>query len=229
MPLKPHHQFLLNTAPRFVRSETHSIRSLSGFKKAHRVPLQLNAATGKFIGKLVADELHDEFQYVHRILRNSFGLKRKDIEITIEEDGAAILESTLFRLEKRYSTTPDALDQVHCETSLDDITDLNLLANQSFESEFPFRFYAMEVQSNLKLDIEKLIDYIEDHPEFQQHLQLDYPFDASQCQIRDPDLNSSMIIAEDNLMLSAESNRSGSELIKDYACYLQVLDGFIGN
>lgn len=227
VPLIPNDSFPRFSQPRLSRQESLPIRSLPGFKKSHRVPNHAGPAASRFLSQLVAEQLQAEFQQIHRFLRDHFGLRRRDIEVTLEDDGCAILESRLFRLEKSFSIRGDSPDEAWCEIRLDQIHDLNLLAEPAFEVEFPFLFLSLEVDTGLTLDIGQLIDHIEDHPEWCQDLELDYDFQATRCELRSHDSRSSITFRPHQISLSASRPSSGPQLVRDYAYYVELLQRFM--
>lgn len=222
--------FLYNADLRFHYSEKISIQKLPGFKKHHQPPSGSGSVAQQFIGKLVSDELTSEFQHIHRLLRNCFNLKRKDIDVTIENGGSeAILESSRLRLQKSYLLSSENNEFVDCSVVLDSIPDLNSLTEPDFECGFPYRFHELQIAVKHKLDIEQMIDCLEENGSSESRFDLDYNFEGTTCEIRIPELTSALIFGSDKITVVGSKPRLGQELIRDFAVFQEILpDATVG-
>lgn len=208
---------LSETSVRFGRTQTFPLRKFDGFTKQHRSPSVNNHSTNRFVGSLVKRQLESTLQSLHSFLRQQFGLKRIDLETTLDEIGTGILESPVLRFESTYRINPENLDELVHEIWLDEVPDLNVLAQAEFEKGFGHRFCVLEIPLATPVDIQSLIDGLETLPEQGSVFSLDYPYSGSRCDVSRTGSANRLIFETERIRMESPLARFPKDLALEFS------------
>lgn len=192
------------------------LKKLDNFKREYRIPNPKSHASLAFIGGLVREIQEQKLKKLHAVVRSEFKLKRKDIDVTFDDHGMAILECPTLRYESSYRQSDENPELLQHIQRLDEISDLNLLLNDEFNESLGLKFSLLGFPLVGNLDIESLIDRIEDLPECGSSIQVDYGFDASHCEITLADSACRLSLRPRHLDLHSETDISARDLLKHF-------------
>ena len=156
------------------------IRSLRGFdkRKGHAIPKNADEQTSRWVGALAEAEVREGIDSMFAQIQQEFRFKRKEVSVTLDGGDGSIL-TPHFGYGVTASQSVETPANALLTRVLEDITDLQLLESDSFQSVFGPWFDHVELHLSDALDIEAIIDQIEADDD--THVQRQYPIDCSNC------------------------------------------------
>ncbi len=197
------------------------VRKLKNFQKSHRIPFDVSESSARFIGSLVRNDLEDKFTEMQKKIRSAFGLRRKEIEVHIDEFGFAALETKKLRYVEKYEQNPKSPELVATEKCLDEIDDLNIVTNSDFDSVFGAAFTSLDFDFDITLDVEQLIDAFEDLDD--NRLKLDYNLNATECALSVASGKEKLLITDSRIQVISWLPTSGMRLFNEAANFQIIL------
>jgi hypothetical protein len=157
-----------------------SVRSLSGFRKHHRVPDRVTNATENFIATIATDDVSRDLEEVYESLKDAFRLKRKDLR-SAQADSAGSIITPYFDYEVNVSLNPDDPSTVCWRRSVLNIRDPQQILTDDFDEVFDGVFDTLEIENARLLDIGSVVDQIEDMED--DRIEVRYDKDLEWCSI----------------------------------------------
>lgn len=145
----------------FAVEDTKGLRSLSGWKKSHRIPDHYNHTTEAFAVSCAADELKADLDNVYEQLKDAFGFTRRELQTSELEDGTGTIITPYFNYSVTITLNPDELDAVIWRRTVDAIMVPEQIASEAFANVFDDVFDTLEFWLPTKVDIEDFIDATE--------------------------------------------------------------------
>ncbi len=156
------------------------VKDLPGFRKTHRVPDRVDAATTRFLHELVAHDLEVDADAVFAALRAAFGYTRRQVKAA-REDGLAALRTPDFDYTVSASLTPDDAATLVVRREVTRMKSADLLDDPRFRTVFARTFQAIAVTARKRINVARWIDRVEVLDE--SGLTLRYPADAAWCEL----------------------------------------------
>lgn len=188
----------------FLKKSGGNIKSLSGFKKNHRVPDNINSTTRDFVERISEEEIKELSNSFFERIMEAFNYKRK--EIKYENSGS-----------KTSIITKDFDVNIYIEQDCDDascydqyviltnIRDNVILKDERFNSAFENVFNLLELEFNKNKSIPDLIDLIQDIDN--DNINLKFNPDLTQCNLSIQGIEGTLTIFDNKLHLSFGRNK----------------------
>ena len=138
------------------------VRNLAGFKKTHRIPESTSPRDATFISNIAAPQIDNELEAVFRALRENYGFKRKEIDVTGPEEGFGAITTPQFSFSISIAQHPQQPGTFQERQVVSEISNPEESLGESFESVFGNRFFTLEVVAKQNFDIEGIVDRAED-------------------------------------------------------------------
>ena len=165
----------------FYGEEVGNIKSLSGFKKHHRLPDAINNATESFVKSIGHDEIAEYSDNLFQSLKESFGYKRRDIKLDDDYEAVSIITKD-FTVNIWIAISPEDCSEYIINTEVTEIQNPTSINSSEFNDVFSDSFNSLTFHFHKAFDIEKLIDAIEDIDD-EEVISVHYPGDLSSCTI----------------------------------------------
>lgn len=181
------------TAPRdaaFVGVQYGSIRSLSGFKRFHTVPKDVNGATQRFVAGICEEEVKEHANKVLSALRTSLGYGIKDVDRDIAGDSAS-LKTSDFDVNISVSQCDDEPDTYALRTEVTNFRNPPVVGTPEFNQAVSRFVDTLELQLPSKFDVEDLIARLE-KSSIKDSVEIDYDADLSNITIEFQDTGVSL-------------------------------------
>jgi len=157
-----------------------AIKSLSGFKRHHRVPDEVNSYTHSFVQSISSGELTVEIDRLHTNLKSAFKYKRRDMTQSEDSGGASIITPD-FTVNVTIDIAPDDPAQYEMGIEVTDIRNPAAVADEAFASVFDKTFDRIVLESTGTMSVRDMIDTIEEAKP--DGVSVDYERDESECTI----------------------------------------------
>lgn len=171
-------------APRdaaFVGVQYGSIKSLSGFKRFHTVPKDVNAATQRFVANISEGEVNEHANKVLSSLRKNLGYGIKDVDPSIAGDSAT-LKTKDFDVNIGLSQDLDEPDTYVIRTEITNFRTPSIVATDEFNHAVSRFVDTLELQLSTKFDLEDMIARLE-KSSIKDSLDIDYDASLSDVKI----------------------------------------------
>ena len=198
----------------WVESRT-PIKELPGFRPNHSVPKEATSQTRLYVAGIGETGVERDLERVARLLREAFGLKRKELSSIGPDRGGGSLVCPQLTYTATVSQADDdpgvAVTRREVEPSSPDV-----LADPGLAFAFAPGFTALERRFAEPADVEAVIDAVEDAdpPEVNS---LDYPLDASTCELRLAGFGGMVRVTAENVAILAPMPVPPGDLVKAWA------------
>lgn len=143
-----------------VGLEVGSVRQLSGFKKTHRVPDQINSATKGFVIDVGEDDIKQLRDELYDALHGTLGIKYSAMKVQDSKDGFRII-SPGFDVQADLGQSPDDPGKYEIRISVDDFREPAVLRTGEFAEVFDGHIDQIEVSFNRKEDLDQIVKRLE--------------------------------------------------------------------
>ena len=204
----------LTTDVSFVSKEHGSVKSLSGWKRTHRVPDYVNGTSESFIVGISAGDLKDELDSVYDSLRKEFGFTRRDLNASEPEDGTGTIITPYFNYSVSVALNPDDLAEVIWHRTVDGITAPGHVESDAFGAVFDKVFDTLEFSLPKRVNIEDLIDAIEAAkiPDLEIH----YDRGFTSCQLQIDGADTTVTVTSHALSIVHQQPEATKRLIQSF-------------
>ena len=172
------------TAPQdaaFVGKQHGSIRSLSGFKRFHTVPKDVNRATQRFVADICEVEVKEHANKVFSALRSNLSYGIKDVDRDIAGD-AASLKTKDFDVNISLFQDDDEPDGYVLRTEITNFRNPAIVGTPEFNQTVGRYVDTLELQPPTKFDLEDMIAKLEKSA-LSDSVNIDYDADLSDVTI----------------------------------------------
>ena len=166
----------------FVGTRGLEVRRLSGFKKSHTVPKEVNSFTESFVERIGSSEVESELDDVYRRLRDGLGLKRREIDKDYPGGSSGTVMTPAFDYSVSLKQDPDEPSDALLEHAITNIRQPDVIMSDEFQGICDDVFDTVEFHSPRSIDVEQLIDSIEDAKPGGINLD-DYDDDCTYCDL----------------------------------------------
>lgn len=213
---KPNEKF---RTVRLLCEQRRDFRTLAGFKKHHRIPTGNTSGDHNFLAELAGPEINQELNKVFGDLRSTYGLKRKQIEVSGPENGMGSILTPYFSYQVFVSLDPENSAEILWQRSVAEIVEPDKIFTPLFDNVFGRQFTLLETDTDLPLNLEAIIDYIEDVES--NDIQVDYDKDLTWCRIEIDGSPSSVVVRDTSIRVVGQPETTPAELVSAYATVQQ--------
>jgi hypothetical protein len=135
----------------------------------------------KHSGTLLDESLRDQLEVYFAAIRDKFGLKRKEMEVSVES-GLATLRTPHFELSLRSERIADDNSEIDWRHQVTFLDNLNVMETEAFQSVFGEAFDTLLIELATKLSVSDLVDHLEEIN--LPGLSLDYDSRCLWCEIQ---------------------------------------------
>jgi len=211
-------------APRdaaFVGAQYGSVKSLSGFKRFHTVPKDVNSATQRFVANIGEDEVKEHANKVLSALRSSLGYGIRDVDRSIAGDSAT-LKTKDFDVNIGLSQDEDDASGYVIRTEVTNFRNPAVVQTAEFNQAVGRFVDTLELQLPSKFDLEGIIARLEKSP-IKDSVSIEYDAELSDVTIEFDDTGVKLRFRDGICEVTANNNSSPLALLEAVAKSQAVL------
>lgn len=184
-------------------SIAHQVRTLSGFRKFHRVPDTVNKTTESFVRKIGSAEVEEEIDEVFELLRTKMDYSRQQLSSGIDSGAGSIITPD-FDYNVSIGLDSEDPNTAVLRRELSNIKTPKLIDSSKFAEVFATKFSSLELTLKTEINVHEWIDRIEAHKKKGQlaGISIDYPKDSSYCKIHFNDIGTTMTLFRSSCQIS---------------------------
>lgn len=147
------------------RSETPGkVKDLAGFRKTHTLPERANEWARKYVNRIAAADIKADLDNTFDMVREQFGYKRKDLDVSAERDGFGFIRTPDFEYTVGVSVNPEEPTEVVWRREVGRLSDPAFVRSEGFANVFGGRFDRLVFEFAVPVDVAEFVDRIEDAP-----------------------------------------------------------------
>ena len=190
------------------------LKTLSGYRKHHRMPEKGNVVADDFLAELAKQDLNEDLDNAFARLRAEFGFKRRELSATEPIGNFGEVSTPGFTYEVSVSTIEGEGANVTWRRAISNISQADSVTGPEFEKTFGKQFDTLELALKEPIDVEDVIDQVEDCED--ETVRIDYEKDASWCKIEFRGRKESILVEADQIRVSSGGEVSPSQLIDTF-------------
>jgi hypothetical protein len=164
-----------------LRNEAQAkVKSLTGYRKFHRVPDRVNAGARKFVAELAAEDVKADVDAVYAAVREQMQYKRRDVEGSADR-GTGIVRTPDFEYSVSVDLADDDPSNVVWRREVSGIRNPEVVLGKPFGTVFGEVFDTLVFEFTRPFDLEAWVDHIED--EMPAGVKLRTASDCSSCDV----------------------------------------------
>jgi hypothetical protein len=140
------------------------VKHLAGFRKTHTLPERANAWARKYVNRIAAADIQADLDRTFDRLRDAFGYKRKDLEVSAERDGQGFIRTPDFEYSVGVTINTEDLSEVVWRREVCRLSDPAVVRSESFTTVFGTMFDRLVFEFALPVDVAGVVDRMEAAP-----------------------------------------------------------------
>lgn len=140
------------------------VRDLRDFRKSYQVPDNAGPSARKFIARIAAADIRADLDRVYDAARDALGTKRKDLDLSVGQDGYGSLRTPDFEYTVVVDLDPDDPSRVSWRREAGHFPDPAFLRGPQFEAVFGSTFDQLVFEFRRPVNVADFVDRIEDDP-----------------------------------------------------------------
>lgn len=147
------------------RSETAGkVKDLAGYRKSHSLPERANEWARKYVNRVAAADIKADLDGVFDMIREQFGYKRKDLDVSAERDGLGFIRTPDFEYTVSVAVNPDEPTEVLWRREIGRLMGPEFVRTESYQAVFGSMFDRLVFEFAVPVDVAAFVDRIEDAP-----------------------------------------------------------------
>lgn len=212
----------MNTTSILYGTQKGLVRKLSLFNpSSHHVPKQYNAVTNHFVEKIGAEIIDSQASRLLDQIRETYRLKRSAFSYNVGV-GTVSVETPQVDFQVRIALNSNAPKEYLLTTQINALNDSALINDASFTQIFDTHCDQLKINVSEAIQVEEAIDAMENIEALRAIL--DYPPDATYCQLKFESINLNIEINAHSLHFQAILPRGLHDFLRTANEALSVLN-----
>jgi hypothetical protein len=140
------------------------VKDLAGFRKTHTLPDRANEWARKYVSRIAAADIKADLDNTFDMVREQFGYKRKDIDVSAERDGMGFIRTPDFEYTVSLAVNPDEPTEVIWRREIGRLSGPEFVRSPGFRAIFGTMFDRLVFEFAVPVDVAEFVDRIEDAP-----------------------------------------------------------------
>jgi hypothetical protein len=140
------------------------VKDLTGYRKSHTLPERANDWARKYVNRIAAADIKADLDNTFDMVREEFGYKRKDLDVSAERDGLGFIRTPDFEYTVSVSVNPDEPQDVIWRREVGRLSGPEFVRSEGFRNVFGPTFNKLVFEFAAPVDVAEFVDRIEDAP-----------------------------------------------------------------
>jgi hypothetical protein len=140
------------------------IKDLAGYRKSHSLPDRANDWARKYVNRIAAADLKEDLDRVFDMVRDEFGYKRKDLDVSAERDGLGFIRTPEFEFTISLEVNPDEPTEVIWRREIGRMAGPEFVRSRPFQAVFGSMFDRLVFEFDVPVNVAEFVDRVEDAP-----------------------------------------------------------------
>lgn len=198
------------------------IKDLSGFRKTHTLPERANDWARKYVNRIATADIKADLDNTFEMVREQFGYKRKDLDVSAERDGMGFIRTPDFEYTVSLSVNPDEPSDVIWRREVGRLSGPEFVRSENFQHVFGTMFDRLVFEFAVPVDVAELVDRIEDSPP--EGVKVSVASDSGAAVIALAGFAGKISVSRDALTIEGRAGNPGS-LLEQFLVFLRKFSG----
>jgi hypothetical protein len=140
------------------------VKDLTGYRKSHTLPERANDWARKYVNRIATADIKADLDNTFDMVREEFGYKRKDLDVSAERDGVGFIRTPDFEYTVSVSVNPDEPQDVIWRREIGRLSGADFVRSEGFRNVFGSMFNKLVFEFTAAVDVAEFVDRIEDSP-----------------------------------------------------------------
>jgi hypothetical protein len=199
-----------------------NVKDLGGFRKTHSLPDRANEWARKYVNRIAAPDIKADLDNTFDMVREQFGYKRKDLDVSAERDGLGFIRTPDFEYTVSLSVNPEEPTEVIWRREVARLSGPDFVRSEGFQSVFGTMFDRLVFEFAAPVDVAELVDRIEDSPP--EGVKVGVASDSGEAVISLAGFAGKVKVARDAVTIEGHAGDPGS-LLEQFLAFLQKFGG----
>ncbi|WP_171471117.1 hypothetical protein [Frigoriglobus tundricola] len=140
------------------------VKDLAGYRKTHTLPDRANEWARKYVNRVAGPDIKADLDNTFDMVRESFGYKRKDLDVSAERDGLGFIRTPDFEYTVTVNVNEDEPSDVIWRREVSRLSGPEFVRSEGFRNVFGSMFNKLVFEFSAPVDVADFVDRIEDAP-----------------------------------------------------------------
>jgi hypothetical protein len=140
------------------------VKELAGYRKSHSLPERANDWARKYVNRAAEPDIKADLDTTFERLRETFGYKRKDLDVSAAQDGVGFIRTPDFEYTVTVALDPSEPAAVLWRREVGRLSGADFVRSRGFHEAFGKAFNKLVFEFAVPVDVAEFVDRIEDAP-----------------------------------------------------------------
>lgn len=198
------------------------IKDLAGFRKSHTLPDRANDWARKYVNRIAAADIKADLDNTFDIIREQFGYKRKDLDVSAERDGLGFIRTPDFEYTVSLAVNPDEPTEVIWRREIGRLSGPEFVRSSGFQTTFGMMFDRLVFEFAVPVDVAEFVDRIEDDPP--EGVKIGVASDANVAEITLTGFGGKVTVTPDAVTIEGRAGNPAT-LLEQFLTFLRKFTG----
>jgi hypothetical protein len=198
------------------------IKDLAGYRKTHSLPDRANEWARKYVARIAAADIKADLDNTFDMVREQFGYKRKDLDVSAERDGMGYIRTPDFEYTVSVIVNPDEPTEVIWRREIGRLSGPEFVRSEGFQAVFGSMFDRLVFEFALPVDVAEFVDRIEDSPP--EGVKVGVASDANEAEIVLAGVAGKVTVTPESVIIQGRPG-SSANLLEQFLAFLRKFTG----
>ncbi len=205
------------------RAETPGrVKDLAGYRKTHSVPDRANEWARKYVARVAAADIKADLDNTFDMVREQWGYKRKDLDVSAERDGMGYIRTPDFEYTVAVRVNPDDPAEVVWRREVGRLSGPEFVRSDGFKAVFAGTFDRLVFEFAAPVDVAEFVDRIEDDPP--EGVKVGVASDANEAEVALAGFAGKVTVTPQAVVIQGRPGSSAS-LLEQFLAFLRKFAG----
>ena len=205
------------------RSETiGKVKELAGYRKSHSLPDRANDWARKYVHRIAHADIKTDLDQLFEAIRDQFGYKRKDLDVSAERDGLGFIRTPDFEYTITIEVNADDPTEVVWRREVGRLSDPALVRSEAFAAVFGAIMNRLVFEFAIPVDVADFVDRIEETP--LEGVKVTVDSDSDAAEVRLAGMPGRISVTRESVEIEGRAG-SSSGLLDQFLAFLQKFAG----
>lgn len=198
------------------------VKDLTGYRKSHSLPDRANEWARKYVNRIAAADIKSDLDLMFDTIREQFGYKRKDLDVSAERDGLGFIRTPEFEYTISLTVNADDPSAITWRREVGRISGPELVRTADFRTVFGSMFDRLVFEFAEPVDVADFVDRIEENPP--EGVKVFVDSDANIAEIALQGFGGKITIEPESLIIQGQTGNPSS-LLEQFLMFLRKFNG----
>jgi hypothetical protein len=198
------------------------VKDLSGYRKSHSLPDRANQWARKYVNRIAAADIKSDLDSMFDMIREEFGYKRKDLDVSAERDGLGFIRTPEFEYTISLNVNASDPTEVSWRREVGRLSGPEFVRSSGFQSVFAPIFDHLVFEFVEPVDVADFVDKIEEKPI--EGVKVSVASDANAAEVALLGFSGKITVEPEAVIIHGQTGNPAS-LLEQFLVFLRKFNG----